>query len=150
VWAPVSFGGAVGARWAPAQKSIPSSNEKDAVHEWITASIRKCCFVVAFLALIASSSSASVPRAIANARQGLYEALRFEMPKERKLKRIEKRNDGVLIYKLTTKTLSEHSFKIRVTGFDEGDEVIIVTVKIQNDTRRQLSDGNEYRLVHLD
>ena len=102
------------------------------------------------LALTGSNSYASVPQAIANAQQGLWEALKFEMPTERKLRRIEKRNDGVLIYKLIIKRLSEHSFKIRVTGFDEGDEVIIVTVKIENDTHRQLSDGNENRLVHLD
>jgi hypothetical protein len=50
---------------------------------------------------VSASASAIVNQAIVNANAGLKEAPRTELPKERKLKRFEKRNERMFLYKVS-------------------------------------------------
>ncbi|MBI5470889.1 MAG: hypothetical protein HY961_00945 [Ignavibacteriae bacterium] len=132
-WVPVSSAGQIAAQWVPAKKVPPTKRNQQAL---FNAMIRSCrtITILALLILFASSSFASVPRAIANAQQGLAEALKYEMPKERKFKHIERWENGILIYKFSIKRLGERTFTIRVTGYDISDEVGIITFKVSNPT----------------
>lgn len=71
-----------------------------------------------------------VRQAIKNAQAGLDEALQTEFPSEKKYVRLEKRDDGTLVYKVSMRRVDEQTIRFRIIGYDGSDEVSIITSRI--------------------
>ena len=85
---------------------------------------------VCVLILVSSHATADVHRAITNAQAGLDKALNTEFPTEKKHVRFEKRDDGILVYKVSMRRVDERTIKIRVTGYDGLDEAMLSTFRL--------------------
>lgn len=96
-------------------------------------------FLIVCTVLLKQSVSADVRRAIANAQAGLNDALSTGFPAGKAYVRLEKRDDGILIYKVSMKRVDDHTVRIRIIGFNGVDEITIVTYRI--------IDGSQYKTI---
>src|SRR5437867_762249 len=101
-----------------------------------TSLFRHCTSVlsVLFVLILATTQSfATFHQAAINAEAGLAEALHTTIPVGRHFVRIEKRDDVILVYKVSMHKLDDRTVKIRVTGFDGQDEVQFTTFRLLDD-----------------
>ena len=82
---------------------------------------------------------ADVKKAIQNLQEGLDEAILTIIPEERKFVRFDKREDGILIYKVSIQKVDEKTVRIRVTGYSGMDVISIITYRI--------IDGEGYKTI---
>lgn len=91
-------------------------------------------YTIIFLFILFSQQiSADVKIASQNAQSGLNEALDTEIAINRKYITFEKWRNGLRYYKVTIRKIDDQTFRFRIIGYDNLDEVTIVTHRIEKD-----------------